>query len=368
MAIDLTSNGSRVGVRLSGFCETFKGSEGDHVSGRWVDFKDLAPYNFSRVKLSGDGAATTTDVVLQASDGETEPIPGGAHLAGHWVIGREMGSANGEITVEWDLPEALHFFHQIGPAFGLDLTGQDDVTKWGVAHVWDISLTFTAGYSYTQNVFSDYLPWIFGDPARVYRIQGDKISTQGDTVLVDGDPVPGTGATFRGTWNSGTAYNEMDIVESGSNSYRCLQAHTNQPLPSTPTKGFTPDTAYWSHLTTRRWSATTAEANAGYNEGPYPPGVGQNGETDLLFDNYPTTVQITTRVVDGWYKTWVDGVPMHNATPVPSWAIGRDGWGVHVIQSTWIPGQPFPFGTYPEGNYNGRVSKIFWRPYDTPLV
>lgn len=368
MAIDLTTNGDRVGLRIDGFCDTFDGDAGDYPNGNWLDFKDLEPDNFSRVILSGDGAITTDEVYITFPDGEYAALPGNAHQAGHLCIGREMGSANGEITVEWELPHALHIFHQVGPAFGLDLTGEADATKFGVAHVWDISLSFTSGYSYTQNVFSDYLPWIFGSPLRMYRIQGDKISTQGDTVLVDGDPVPGTGATFRGTWSSATAYEAMDIVESGSNSYRCLQAHTNQPLPSTPTKNFTPDTAYWSHLTTRRWSATGAEASGGYSEGPYPPGVGQNGETDLLLDNYPTTVQLTTRVVDGWYKTWVDGVPMHNPTPVPSWAIGRDGWGAHVIQSTWVEGEAFPFGTYPAGNYNARISKIYWRPYDTPLV
>jgi hypothetical protein len=364
--IDLLSDGERVGIRVPGFAETFDGTAGAHPTDRWVDFADLHPDSYSRVELTGDGSVTTLQSV-RPRDPDTDLEEDTDQLVGHCILGREMGSANGELTVEWDLAHALHFVHQVGPVFGLDLTGTSDELKVGVVHNWDVGLNFVRGYSYMQNAFRSPLPYAY-DPDLYYRIQGDRVSIEGDNVLADGDPLPGTGATFRGTYSAARAYAPLDIVENGNNSYRCLQAHTNQPLPTTPVYGRTPDTAYWSHLTTRRWSASQAEVNLGFSNGPFPPGVGQPGHTDFNFDNYPTVAQYTVRVVDGWYQTFFDGFTLHNPAPVPSWAVGRDGWGIHVIDNTWDEGGDWPFGIYPAGNYHFRVSKILWRPYDTPLV
>lgn len=375
MAIDLMSNGQRVGLRIPGFADSFNRPAGN-LGGGWIDFADIhGEDEISRTLCLGDGAAG----VLETANAAVTPgyTPAFNQQIGHCVFGRPMGSANGELTVEWDLPNGMHIFHQISPAFGLNFAADAHYLKMGVAHVWDAGLV--RGKSYAQNVFRGPVADSY-DPPLYYRVQGDRPHLEGDNVLTVGQAVPGTGLTFRGEWSGATAYNPMDLVVRSVlipgfgggwvyDSFRCLAAHTNQATPVDVEKGVVPNTAFWSAVGTRRFSATAAENTAGINFGPFPPGSGQqpNGAAAI----YPTKASWTVRVVNNWYQTWFDGQMLHQPSPVPSWAINRDGWGVHTIDISYgegsqVPG--FPPGTFWPSDQHHRITKVLWRPYDTPLI
>gem|GEM_PF-5269806 len=80
-------------------------------------------------------------------------------------------------------------------------------------------------------------------------------------------------------------------------------------------------------------------------------------------------IWVTTRVVDGWFSTFWNGVRRHGPTPVPAWAVGRDGWGWHVVSIHRDPGSGnFPNTLIPvTAPAPARWDAWCWRPYNGPL-
>jgi hypothetical protein len=94
--------------------------------------------------------------------------------------------------------------------------------------------------------------------------------------------MPGTQYTWRGTWNSGTAYVANDCINYLGAGYVCIQAGTNQN-PVT-------QTAYWNLLTASGYSGATGAGTSGYSgysgatgaQGP----AGQGGDDPYELADY----------------------------------------------------------------------------------
>lgn len=80
-------------------------------------------------------------------------------------------------------------------------------------------------------------------------------------------------------------------------------------------------------------------------------------------------IWVTTRVVDGEFSTWWNGLKRHGPTPVPEWALGRDSWGWQAVSIHCIPdGRNFPNTLIPVNAATpARWDAWCWRPYDGPL-
>lgn len=335
----------------------------DRINNGWTDFHDLRPEHFSPTHTIGDGRIGLIDPVHSMWVGDAN-YPNSYLWTGHNVIGRAMGSLNGELTVEVDAPSGWHQFHQCSPAFGLALDLDCDVREVGVTYNWDAGLG-NANSAYGQNVFSQDLDQtfvVFANEARGYRIvQDDATYNYGpperygsQRIVGVGERIGITNLIYRGTWNSGNNYAPGDVVSYGVYSYVCMASHSNQAPPDGWTSGGPAHNRYWRSQTSR-----SAWPGLG---GPIPPGNPRP---------LPTTYTWTMRVVDGQFQTWLDGRKLHHPVPVPQWAANRDGWGLHVVNISFAPGADvFGLGIIPPGfdETCWRVNKISWQPYNTPLT
>lgn len=250
--------------------DTFRGKT--ELGPEWSDAVDVwGPGMFDRAVITSDGVCGVDATTPSTWE---DPTP---WVVGHSLCARPMGSANGEVSIRWNIADAnaLSFTSQVGPAFGVDLEAADPL-QMGVTFHWDISL---GQVTYAQNAFRSPIDRVFDYPSY----------------------------------------------------YRPIESTIEMDLPALVT--------------------TT----------PAPPNT-------TTLTPVKGQIWITTRVVDGEFSTYWNGVKRHGPTPVPEWAAGRDMWGWHAVSIHCAPGQNFPGTLIPVTEAApARWDAWCWRPYSGPL-